>query len=206
MLKVWGRANSLNVQKVLWCCTELSLTVERIDWAGEFGGNDAPHYRALHPHGKVPTLEDGATVVWESNTIQRYLCRTRGGDALLPADPVGASLVERWMDWQLAGLNPPMIALLLGYYRSPEAERNLAALEGARKQAVAAWAVLDGILGTQDFVAGPSFTLADIGIGIQAYRWYAYPVTRPKLPHLERWLDRIKDRTGFTDHVEGPVT
>src|SRR5262249_53562588 len=115
MLKIWGRTSSLNVQKVLWCCVELGIEFERIDWAGQFGGNDDPDYRAMNPHGRVPSIKDGDVVVWESNTILRYLCATRGGARLHPENPAARSAVECWMDWQLAGLNPSMTALLLGY-------------------------------------------------------------------------------------------
>lgn len=207
MLRIWGRANSLNVQKVLWCCEELGLAFERIDWAGEFGGNDDPAYRAMHPHGKVPAIQDGDTTVWESNTIQRYLCATRDkGKDLYPAEAGARAAVESWMDWQLAGLNPPVVALLLGYYRTPPEQRNAAALEASRRQAQALWATLDGILADRPYIAGDDFTIADIGIAIQAYRWYAYPVEREPLGHLEEWLARARQRSGFRFHVEGPVS
>ncbi|RYE08263.1 MAG: glutathione S-transferase [Hyphomicrobiales bacterium] len=206
-LKIWGRANSLNVQKVLWCSTELGLEFERIDWAGEFGGNDDPAYRALHPHGKVPTLQDGDVTVWESNTIQRYLCSTRAaGAALYPADPAARAAVESWMDWQLAGLNPSMVALLLGYYRTPEEKRNHAALAASQAQAQDLWRIVDDQLSKRPFLGGTSFTIADIGTGIQAYRWYEYPIERRPLPHLERWLHSLRERRGFQRYVDGPVS
>lgn len=207
MLKIWGRENSLNVQKVLWCCAELGLDFERIDWAGEFGGNDDPDYRALHPFGKVPAIEDGGVVVWESNTIQRYLCDSRpGGDALLPRDPATRVAVESWMDWQLAGLNPPMVALLLGYYRTAPEKRDDNALATHAGQAQDLWRIVDRQLSAHAFLGGASFSLADIGTGIQAYRWYAYPIERAPLANLERWLRRLRERTGFNRYVEGPVT
>jgi glutathione S-transferase len=207
MLRIWGRANSLNVQKVLWCCTELGLDFERIDWAGEFGGNDDPAYRLLHPFGKVPTIEDGGTVVWESNTIQRYLCDSRAaGAALFPRDPAQRAAVESWMDWQLAGLNPPMVALLLGYYRTAPEKRDVTALAAQARQAGDLWRIVDDQLSGRAFLGGASFSLADIGTGIQAYRWYAYPIERPPLANLERWLGRLSERAGFRRHVEGPVS
>ena len=206
VLTIWGRKTSLNVQKVLWCCVELDIAFERIDWAGPFGGNDDPAYRALNPHGRVPTIKDGDTIVWESNSCLRYLCVTRGGERLYPNDAAGRSQVERWMDWQLATLNPPMTTLLLGYYRTPEDKRNPAALEAARLQALEQWSILDNELAKRPFLAGNGMTLADIGNGILAYRWYNYPIERPQLPHVKAWHDRLIGRPGFAAHVAGPIS
>ena len=102
MLKIWGRATSSNVQKVLWCCAELDIEFERVDVGGPFGGNRDPEYLAMNPNGLVPTVKDGDLVMWESNTICRYLAATRNGEHLYPRDPAARTHVERWMDWQLA--------------------------------------------------------------------------------------------------------
>jgi len=206
MLTIWGRASSLNVQKVLWCCVELGIPFERIDWAGEYGGNDDPAYRAMNPHGRVPTIRDGDTIVWESNTILRYLCATHGGARLHPERPVERSAVERWMDWQLAGLNPPMTALLLGYYRTPPDKRDAAGLETARQAAAGQWAIVEKWLEGRDYLAGPDLTLADIGSGILVHRWHTYPIVRPDFPRLKTWYDRLAERPGFRAHVAGPVS
>jgi len=99
MLKIWGRTTSSNVQKVLWCCAELGLEYERVDLGGPFGGNQDPEYLALNPNGLVPTVKDGDLVMWESNTICRYLCTTHNGERLYPTAPAIRTHVERWMDW-----------------------------------------------------------------------------------------------------------
>jgi glutathione S-transferase len=205
-MKIWGRTSSLNVQKVLWACVELGVKFERVDWGGSFGGNDDPAYRAINPNGKVPTIQDGDRIVWESNTIMRYLCATRGGARLHPVDPYKRSEVERWMDWQLAALNPSMTTLLVGHYRTPPEKRDAAALETARKQAIEQWAVVETWLQGRDFLAGSDITLADIGNGILIHRWHAYPIERPAFPRLKAWYERLATRPGFQAHVAGPVS
>ena len=95
MLKIWGRNTSVNVQKVLWCCAELGIDFERVDLGGPFGGNQDPEYLALNPNGLVPTVQDGGLILWESNTICRYLAATRGGGRLYPSEPGPRALVER---------------------------------------------------------------------------------------------------------------
>lgn len=160
----------------------------------------------MNPHGRVPTVKDGDAIVWESNAIIRYLCATRNGVSLYPADALGRSQIERWMDWQLASLNPAMTALLLGYYRTEPEKRNLAALENAREQAIGYWTLLDRWLEKRDYLAGSDFTLADVGNGILVHRWHSYPIERPALPRLKAWYDRLAEREGFRRHVAGPVS
>jgi glutathione S-transferase len=206
MITIWGRANSLNVQKVLWCCVELGIEFERIDWAGPFGGNDDPDYLAMNPNGRVPTIKHGDKIVWESNTVIRYLSAVFGGERLLPAEAYRRSEIERWMDWQLSVLNPPMTTLLLGYYRTPADKRNAAALEAARQEAIRCWTIAEGRIAANTFLAGRELTLADIGNGILVHRWFEYPIERPKLPALKAWYDELCGRTGYQQHVLGPVS
>ena len=156
MLKIWGRTTSSNVQKVLWCCAELGLEYERIDLGGPFGGNQDPEYLALNPNGLVPTVKDGDLVLWESNTICRYLCATRNGERLYPKDPPARTHVERWMDWQLSSVGPPMGALLFGLIRTRPEERDHAAVEAARRKALAAWTIADDALDGHPYLAGRS--------------------------------------------------
>jgi glutathione S-transferase len=205
MLKIWGRATSSNVQKVLWTCAELGVPFERVDWGGPFGGNKDPRYLALNPNGLVPTVEDGGLVIWESNTIMRYLCAKHGGGHLHPAEPARRTDVERWMDWQLSALTQPMAAMLVGYYRTPPEKRDPAALEASRLRAVDLWRIVEAQLGHGDYLTGPALTLADICVGIWAYRWHSYPIERPSLPRLKAWYERLRTSPGFAAHVARPL-
>lgn len=205
MLKIWGRKTSSNVQKVLWTCAELGVAFERVDWGGPFGGNKDPAYLALNPMGLVPTVEDGPLVIWESNTIMRYLCARHGGARLHPEDPALRTHVERWMDWQLAALTQPMAAMLMGYYRTPPEKRDPSALEAARLRAIDLWRIVEEQLGRGDHLAGSALTLADICVGIWAYRWHAYPIERPALPRLKAWCERLASVPGYAAHVAIPI-
>jgi glutathione S-transferase len=206
MLKIWGRKTSSNVQKVLWTCAELDVAFERVDWGGPFGGNQDPAYLALNPNGLVPTVQEGELVIWESNTIMRWLCATRGGEQLYPSDAVLRTHVERWMDWNLSSLTTPMSALLWGYYRTPPEKRDATALDGARRRGGELLAMVERRLDGRNYLAGDAFTLADIGIGIWVHRWYLYPIERPDLPQLKAWYGRVGERTGFRDYVAGPLS
>jgi glutathione S-transferase len=206
MLKIWGRATSSNVQKVLWCCAELDLEFERLDVGGPFGGNRDPHYLAMNPNGLVPTVKDGDLVMWESNTICRYLASTRDGAQLYPRDPAARTHVERWMDWQLAVIAPPMGQLLFGLVRSTPETRDPSAIEGARRRAAAAWTIIDDEVKDRPYLAGDHLSLAEIVLGTLIYRWFAFPIERPELPNLRTWYDRMHQRPGFKKHIETGIT
>jgi glutathione S-transferase len=206
MLKIWGRSTSSNVQKVLWCCAELGIEFDRTDWGGPFGGNRDPEYLRLNPNGLVPTVIDGDLVMWESNTICRYLAATRNGERLYPRDPAARTHVERWMDWQLAVIGPPMGQLLMGLVRSSPETRDNGAIEAARRRAASAWNIVEAEVKGQPYLAGAGLSLAEIVLGTQIYRWFAFPIERPDLPNLRAWYDRMRERPGFKKHIETGIT
>jgi glutathione S-transferase len=206
MLKIWGRATSSNVQKVLWCCAELDIPFERVDLGGPFGGNRDPEYLGMNPNGLVPTVKDDGLIMWESNTICRYLAATRNGERLYPRDPAARTHVERWMDWQLAVLGGPMGQLLFGLVRSTPETRDAGAIESARRRALTAWAMVDDAVQGQPYLAGAELSLAEIVLGSQIYRWFTFPIERPELANLRAWYDRLRQRPGFKTHIEIPIT
>ena len=209
MRRVLGRANSSNVMKVVWLLDELNLPCQREDLGGAFGGTDTPEYLAMNPNGTVPTLVEDGFVLWESNAILRYLCTANApGSEMWPASDLRArASIDRWMDWQQATLNGPQTPLFLGLVRTPPERRDTAAIETAAKAAARLWGILDGILARVPYVAGPVFTLADIPAGIQAHRWFYFPVAKPEMPHLRAWYDRLLQRPAYRRHcADIPVT
>jgi glutathione S-transferase len=206
MLKLWGRANSINVQKVTWMLAELGLAHERIDAGMAFGRVGEPWFRAMNPNGTVPVIDDGGVVVWESNAVLRYLAATYAPGRLIPTAPAQRAVAEMWMDWQQTTLMPGMSPLFLGLIRTPAAKRDHAAIEVGRKTVEAAMQLLDAHLAGRAFVASPSFGVADIALGVVAYRWKALPIARPDTPHIDAWYARLAVRPAFVQHVLLPLT
>jgi glutathione S-transferase len=201
MLKVWGRKNSANVQKAMWAIGELALAHERIDIAGAFGRNREPAYLGLNPNGLVPTLQDGDLVLWESNTIVRYLASLHGQGTLEPADPKVRAQASQWMDWQLSVLGPAIHATFWGLVRTPPEKRDLAAIAASKTKTTEAIEILDAQLAKTAYVAGDAFSMGDIPVGIFGYRFHALVTERPPLPHFERWFAAISARPAFHEHV-----
>lgn len=208
MIKLWGRANSSNVMKVLWALDELGLAYERVDVGGPFGGTATAEYRAMNPLGLVPSLEDNGVALFESNTILRYLCNAHAPDsALYPRAAAARAEVESWMDFQQTALNRPSSTVFLGLVRTPPEQRDHAAIAAATKELAGLWGILGRRLAGRAWVAGAGLTLADIAYGPYIHRWFNLPIEgRPELPDLRAWYDRMLARPGYRHHVAVAIT
>lgn len=201
MLKVWGRKNSSNVQKVMWACGEMKVPVNRIDLGGPFGGDKEPPYLALNPNGLIPTIEDGDLVLWESNAILRYLTAKHDMGGLYPADLRERAGADRWMDWQLTTAGPALTPLFLQLIRTAADKRDAKIIEDSRLKTATTLKIFDAHLANNDYAGGKRFTMGDIALGIVVYRWFQFAVERPNLPALKAWYDRIAARPAFQEHV-----
>ena len=201
MITLYGRRNSGNVQKVLWALNELGLEYKRIDVGGSFGQTDSAEYMAMNPNKKVPVLKDGDLVLFESNTIVRYLAARYGQDSLWPADPGVRAAQEKWMDWQLSTLDPLLGPTFVATIKTQPAERDAALIASRAKALAAAFDELDAVLARQPYLSGEQFGLADIVLGTMLNRYRALPITRPAQPHLNAWYARLAQRQAFQRHV-----
>ncbi|MEA2780780.1 MAG: glutathione S-transferase [Rhodospirillaceae bacterium] len=204
MLRVWGRNTSANIHKLLWCCSELGLEYERVDVGGPFGGLDDPKYLKLNPNGLIPTIEDDGFVLWESNTIVRYLAAKHSPGGLYPLEPRKRADAEKWMDWHLSHLVHAVAGVFFGLYRTPPEKRNPDAIEASRRQSIALWAMVDAQLADRDYVGGNALTIGDIPMGSWAFRWFTMDIERPPHPNLQAWFDRLCKRPGYREHVMQP--
>lgn len=206
MLKIWGRANSSNVKKVLWCAEELGLAYTRIDAGGPFGRVDDADYRALNPNGLVPVIEDDGFVLWESNAIVRYLAAKHGIGTLYPSMLQESAIAEQWMDWAATSFNSLIGSLMWNLVRAPEPQRDLKAAEQSAKRCGELFTIADAVLSRQPYLGGEVFSLADIALGPIAYLWFNLPIERPSLPHLEAWQQRMEERPAYRKIVMLPIT
>ena len=206
MLKILGRETSSNVMKILWLCSELKLDFERINLGGKYGGNDTADYLALNPNGLVPVIIDGSFVTWESNSCLRYLAAKYGHGRLYPKDLQQRAIIERWMDWQGTTMSPAMVPVFRTLIRSTQQKQNMKEIEKARKVLSEKIAIIDQTVAKNNFIAGETFSIGDIPLGIAAWRWFNMPIEREEYPFLKRWYDSLSTRPGYQKHVMKPLS
>ncbi|MCC8914045.1 glutathione S-transferase family protein [Xanthomonas euvesicatoria] len=204
-ITLWGRRNSSNVRKVLWCAEEAGVAYASIEVGGAFGGTTTPEYRALNPNGLVPTLQDGALVLWESNAIVRYLA-AQYAPALYPHAPAERALGDRWMDWTTSTFAGVFRDLFWGVLRTPEAERDHARIAAALTHSGELLARADAALAQQPYLSGEQFAMGDIPLGSFIYAWFEMPIERPELPHLQAWYARLRARPAYRRAVMTALT
>lgn len=203
MLTIWGRLNSHNVKKVAWFAEELELEFQRFDVGGKFGMDQA--YLARNPNALIPTIEDGKVTLWESNAILRYLAAEYGGEAWWHPDPAVRAVGDRWMDWQ-ADYAEAQRAAFLGHVRTPEAERDLAAIDRSVRASARKLAVMERYLGDAPWLSGEDFGIGDIPMGVYAWTWFSLPIERPEYPAIADWFARLRDRPGYARQVAIPLS
>lgn len=201
MIKLLGRADSLNVRKVLWAMEELGLTCEREDYGGPFGRVDMPEYLRLNPNGLVPTLIDDETAIWESNTIIRYLADRQSAPAFGGGTAIERAHIGQWMDWQLSAFNAPIQSLFVQLVRLGEDKRDQRVVDANLKTLHNLLGILRRALSDKGYLAGPTVTAADVAVGVMLHRFFAL-VREPAIdPRIVQYHGELAARPGFKAHV-----
>ncbi|UCR85869.1 glutathione S-transferase family protein [Pseudomonas chlororaphis] len=207
MLKIWGRKNSSNVRKALWCAEELGLTYEAVDAGGAFGVVDTPEYRAMNPNGRIPLIEDDGFVLWESNTIVRYLAaRHAAGTAWYPDDVQARASAEKWMDWTTSTFAEPFRHLFWGVLRTPAEQQDWDKINAALNNCGELLAVVDQALAEHPYLSGDAIGMGDIPLGSFIYAWFEMPIERPQLSNLQAWYARLQQRPAYRKAVMTALT
>ena len=205
MLKIWGRRDSFNLQKVMWCVGELGLEHERLDAGGEYGITNSAEYLSMNPNAKVPTIDDDGFILWESNSIVRYLAAKYGEDFLYPIDLNLRAEADRWMEWQSATVGSVMRPLIITMFRTKLGDRDQEMAKQQIAEASRYWTILDSHLENRNYLVTNSLTMGDIPLGCYAWRWYSINADKPKLKNLNEWYDRLCDRPAYRENVMIPM-
>jgi glutathione S-transferase len=201
VLKLWGRDTSFNVQKVLWALGEIGLPFDHVEVGGRFGGLDTAEFLARNPHGRIPVIEDEGTVLWESNSIVRYLSARYAPGLLSPEGPAERARCDQWMDWEATTLQPAFIGFFWGWYRTPEPQRSPARNAALLAAAHAGFGLLDVERAGKDL---DRLTMGDIPMGALLYRYFTLEIERPRLARLEAWYGALCEREAYRRAVMIP--
>jgi glutathione S-transferase len=201
MLQILGKPTSINVRKVLWLCVEMDLPYALEAWGSGYQSTNTDAFRALNPNALVPVIRDSDFVLWESNTICRYLAGKSRRSDLLPIEATARARVEQWMDWQATELNNAWRYAFMGLVRhSPEHQDTSQLAAGIQSWNKHMQIVETQLQRTGAYMLGEDFTLADIVLGLATHRWYMAPIDRPALPAVQAYYDRLNLRPGYRLH------
>jgi glutathione S-transferase len=203
MLTVWGRKSSSNVQAVMWGIGEMALPYERHDIGHTYGGNDTPEFLAMNPNGLVPVVRDGdAEPIWEAGAILRYLAGRYGHETFWPSDAQHRAQVDKWAEWAkinvtLAFTGPIFWQLV----RTAPSKQDPQAVTAALVKLDKLLDIAEAQLNAQPYLAGETFTLADIQFGHILYRYFDMPIPFPDRPGLARYYEALRGRPAYREHV-----
>ena len=201
MIVLWGRASSINVQKVVWALEEIGLAHQIVPAGGAHGGLNTATFLALNPHGRIPVLVDDGTVIWESSAIVRYLCSRYSVGVLWPKSPAERAMCDQWMDWCACTLQPAFMNFFWSWWRTPEAERDEELCAVALARSNEAFARLDAAL-IHPPLDHPS--MADFPFGVMLHRYFTMPIERAPLRRLEAWHDHLRKSPAYRRAVMIP--
>lgn len=198
MIKILGRADSINVRKVLWLCDELNIAYEREDWGRGFQSPQAPEFVKLNPNATIPVIIDGDFVLWQSNSIIRYLSNAYAGQNLYPVDAKQRAIIDQWIDWQGIELNNSWTYALMNLLRHSPDHQDPKLVE----KSIQAWSKMMKIVEQQlektgAYITGEHFSLADIVIGLSVQRWYLTPFDKPDYPQVKRYYELLSQREAY---------
>ncbi|BAP43316.1 glutathione S-transferase [Pseudomonas sp. StFLB209] len=191
MLKLFGKSTSINVRKVLWACAELNIPLSH----EQANGDDVQH---LNPNALVPVIDDAGFVLWESNSIIRYLANREQAGWLYPAVAAQRARVDQWIDWQAADLNRTWSYAFMALVRRSPAHDDPAQIRASVQNWNCSMEILDRQLAvTGGHAVGAQFSLADVPVGLSVNRWYETPIDHPDLPNVRAYYERLAERPGY---------
>ena len=190
MLRIYGSPKSRTV-RVLWMVGELGLAYDHKDWLPRAPETQTPDYRALNPNGRVPTIDDDGFILTESMAINFYLAK-KHKSPLYPADPKNEALVLQWSLWETDRLDRQLVNYVRHTREYPEAQRKPEIAAEMWKEMTASFDVLESALKKNEWLAGPSFSVADLNVSAALYR--ALTLDLGKWPKLKAWLNRCWER------------
>ena len=206
MLTIWGRPSAYNFQKVHWFLEELGVEYQHVNVGGSTGGLDTDEFLGMNPNGRIPVIRDDETIIWESNSVLRYLAAKYGAKKYWDDSPAKRSEFERWMDWELSTLQPLFIGLFWDYYRTPEAQRDEEKIEHHRQQLEQYIDLLNLHLEENEYVSGEEFGLGDVCVGACFYRYFNMGLEPSRPKRVSEWYARLSNMPSYQQVIQVPFS
>lgn len=200
MVTIYGSPRSSS-GRCFWCLEEtgINYTSKSINFKEK--EHKSEEFIKINPNGKVPALEDGDFVIWESMAINFYLADAYK-PILLGETSKERGLVHQWSIWSIADLQGPLIDIFIQLVFVPEERRNLEVIEKAKGKLPALLSVLNGALEGNNYLVGDQFSLADLNVHsvMSICDHVKYDLTEYK--GICSWLETISDLDSFKKYQE----
>lgn len=208
MMKLHVAPPSPRAFKVLAVARHLELDFELCPVDLLNGAHLRPEFAALNPNKKMPVLEDGGFVLWESNAITQYLASKAPGAGLLPSDPRGRADVSRWQFWESAHWDPACATLIFERLLKKafgQGDPTPSLVAKGEEEVRRFGEVLDGRLAGCPFLCGEHLTLADFSVG--AWLNYAVPAGYPidGFREIRRWYAALMEMPAWRESIVAPA-
>lgn len=186
----------------MWLIGELGLAHERHDVGHRFGGLETAEFAKLNPSRLIPVIRDGdSEPIWEAGAILRYLASRHARHTFWPADALERAQIDQWAEWAKVNFAAAFSPIFWTLVRTPPSRRDLTTVDSSLK-IVGKWlSIAEGQLAHHAFLAGDTFTLADVPFGTLLYRYFSLDIERPDLPALRRYSDALEARPAYREHV-----
>jgi glutathione S-transferase len=202
LIQLYGRRNSINVQKVSWTLCELNIEFKWHDEHGKFGTVNVENYKKLNPQLIVPTLDYNGTIINQSNSIVRYLYR-KHTDVYEISKAEDIAIAEQWMEFQATDLQLNMTPIFWGLVRNPPEDRDQDLIDKNIILLNKKFEIFDNFLEDHEYILNNSFGMSDIIMGVATYRYNSLPIERPNLVNLQNWYKKISSRNCFKINILG---
>lgn len=204
-LRILGRTTSINARKALWTADLIGIEYDDEAWGLPVRDPNVPEFLVLNPNAQVPVIVDGDYVLWESNAVMRYLAESRRS-GLWPAETRERGLVDQWLTWQAAELNPRWTYAVQALLRRNPAFTDREQID----RSTAAWGKAMRLLDTHlekagGFMANGRVSLADIAIALSSHRWLTMTFDKPELPAVAAHHRMMRDTEAGTPWLRPDV-
>ncbi len=195
-MKLYGNPWSNAARRVQMLCEELKIpyTYETVDLMQ--GLQYAPEFQRLNPNSKVPVIDDDGFLLWESNTIMRYLADKHKAATWYPTEPKARAIVEQWLDWNQTRIGPEAGKLMFNMHFAGD-KRNDQSIEDGKKWLLKILPVMNSVLDTRPYLCDGQITLADLAAATNIAYLEACQYDFSPYPAIQRWYHAIKARPSF---------
>ncbi len=189
MIRIYGIPRS-RAFRCIWAAEEAGVAYENVTVDYKDGVKTA-EFRKINPNAKIPVLQDGDLILFESLAINLHLAHK--SNTLLPSGDDGSRALQ-WTLWAATEVEKPAMDWVMHGKVLPVGERIASKAEEGEKNLTRALEVLQGVLSQMPYLLGQNFTAADLNVACVMYGLWFNGFDLSAYPAVKTWLDTCLNR------------